>query len=84
MHNRIISLKELCSLIACSRSKVYEMLNQKSKRYDASFPTPLKIGGSLRWRLDEIDDWLELKSTSRFQSQVTANYVQAPLLLNQA
>lgn len=57
--DRIISLKELLQLIALSRATVYDRLNPKSKRFDPSFPRPIKLGAaSVGWSLNEVMAWI--------------------------
>ncbi|HDT6080180.1 TPA: AlpA family phage regulatory protein, partial [Aeromonas veronii bv. veronii] len=42
-----------------SRSTIYDRLNPKSKRYDPSFPKPLRLGESaIGWQLSEILIWI--------------------------
>ncbi|WP_245193997.1 helix-turn-helix transcriptional regulator [Aeromonas jandaei] len=57
--DRIIRLKELLQLIALSRATVYDRLNPKSKRFDPSFPRPIKLGAaSVGWSLNEVMAWI--------------------------
>lgn len=57
---RIIRIKELQAKIGLGRSSIYEKLDPKSPRYDASFPLPLALGASAKGWLDkDVDEWLE-------------------------
>ncbi|MFB0813873.1 helix-turn-helix transcriptional regulator [Aeromonas salmonicida] len=60
--DRIIRLPELLAMIASSRSTVYEKINEKSRRYDPSFPRPIRLSCSARsaigWRLSEVQLWI--------------------------
>lgn len=56
---KCLNLNELTSLIGISRSSIYDRMNPRSKRYDPSFPKPLKLGSAVRWRLKDISEWLE-------------------------
>ena len=60
--DRIIRLPELLAMIASSRSTVYEKINEKSSRYDPSFPRPIRLSCSARsaigWRLSEVQHWI--------------------------
>lgn len=59
----IIRLKELVKTVGISRSTIYEMLKPSSKRYDSSFPTPVKLSKSaIGWRRSDIEKWLQNKS----------------------
>lgn len=60
-----ITINELTNIIGISRSSIYDRMDTKFKRYDATFPQPLKLGTAARWRLDEVDKWIELRSQSR-------------------
>lgn len=60
-----VTINELTNIIGISRSSIYDRMDTKSKRYDATFPQPLKLGTAARWRLDEVDEWIELRSQSR-------------------
>ena len=64
--SRVVRIKELTQLLGLSRSTIYDRLNPKSKRYDPSFPKPIKIGASpsaaIGWRLDGVMLWIETLS----------------------
>lgn len=56
---RVIRLKELTRLIGLSRSTIYDRMNPKSKRFDPSFPRPIKLGlASVGWNLSEVLAWI--------------------------
>ncbi|MEG2569788.1 MAG: AlpA family phage regulatory protein, partial [Acinetobacter sp.] len=38
--NQIINIKEVIQFTSISRAKIYEMINEKSKYYDPTFPQP--------------------------------------------
>lgn len=47
------------SRLGLSRSTIYDKINPKSPRYDASFPKPIRLGGAaVGWLTHEVDDWL--------------------------
>lgn len=55
----ILRMKDLLALIGLSRSKVYEMLNPKSKRHDPDFPRQVRLGtGAVGWYRGEVLAWL--------------------------
>lgn len=63
---RIFNLKAVIEITALSRSTIYEMLNQKSKYYDPSFPKPVRLTEvRIGWVSQEIYDWLETKIAQR-------------------
>ena len=56
---KMISRVDLEELTGLSRSTIYDRLNPKSKRYDPSFPKPLRLGESaIGWQLSEILIWI--------------------------
>ena len=64
--NQILNLKEVISFTSFSRAKVYEMINQKSKYYDPSFPKPIRLSESrIGWSAWEIHQWIEDKLKQR-------------------
>ncbi|UTO21159.1 AlpA family phage regulatory protein [Acinetobacter sp. Z1] len=51
-------------MIGLSRSSVYDKMNPKSKRYDASFPRPIKLSiSAVGWFEQDIIDWLNSKKS---------------------
>lgn len=56
----IMRLRQLQEYIKLSRSAIYERMNEKSKRYDKSFPKPIRLGGggAIGWFKSDIDAWL--------------------------
>ena len=60
--SRILRLKEVMAKIGLSKSTIYDRLNPKSPRYDASFPKPIKLGsskgGSIGWLEADVDNWI--------------------------
>jgi len=62
MNTQIIKLPQLTELTQLSRSTIYEKINPKSKRYDASFPRPIKLSlSAVGWFEQDIFDWLNSK-----------------------
>lgn len=56
---KIIRLPKVADTCGLSRSSIYEKLNPKSRRYDPTFPTPIKIGVSaVGWLQHELNEWL--------------------------
>jgi len=62
---QILRGKEVQSRIGVCRSSIYDFLNQKSSRYDGTFPKPIKLGTSaVGWIESEIDEWIRGRMTS--------------------
>ena len=56
---RIIRLPQLMQRSGLARSTIYDRMNKKSRRYDATFPQKLKLGGSaVGWLESEVEQWL--------------------------
>ncbi|WP_017385201.1 helix-turn-helix transcriptional regulator [Acinetobacter baylyi] len=62
---KMITRRELEQLIGLSRSSIYDRLNPQSKRYDSSFPRPVKFGHLSRWHLGEVQAWIQSKIEAR-------------------
>ena len=64
--NQIINIKEVVQFTSISRAKIYEMINEKSKYYDSTFPKPVRLSESrIGWSVWEINQWIEDKLESR-------------------
>ncbi len=64
--NQIINLKEVIQFTSISRAKIYEMINESSRYYDASFPKPVRLSESrIGWVALEVHQWIEAKIQSR-------------------
>lgn len=56
---QIIRRRHLEARLGLSRSTIYDKINPKSPRYDASFPKPIRLGGAaVGWLAHEVDAWL--------------------------
>lgn len=56
---RIVRMKELSSLLGLSRSTIYDRINPKSRRFDPSFPRPIRLGlASVGWSLNDVMAWI--------------------------
>lgn len=62
---KMITRHELEQLISLSRSSIYDRLNPRSRRYDSSFPRPVKFGHLSRWHLKEVQAWIQSKIEAR-------------------
>jgi prophage regulatory protein len=56
---RFIRLPELLKLVSMGRSTLYDKLDEKSKRYDSTFPKPVKDGRRTMWIEHEVQAWIE-------------------------
>lgn len=59
---KILRLPAVLTKIGIARSTIYDWINPKSPRYDATFPKQLRLGQqSVGWLESEIDEWLLLR-----------------------
>ncbi|MBP1146757.1 MULTISPECIES: helix-turn-helix transcriptional regulator [Pseudomonas] len=59
---RILRLKQVLDRVGLSRSTIYDRLNEKSPRYDHSFPRPVSLGGAaVGWLEADVSDWIQSK-----------------------
>lgn len=55
----ILRIKAVADKLGIGKSTIYDWLDIKSPRYDASFPKPIKLSvKSIGWLSTEIDKWL--------------------------
>ena len=50
---RLLTIKEVVSIVGFKTSTIYKFIKTKG------FPKPVKIGKSSRWRLSDVNKWLE-------------------------
>jgi prophage regulatory protein len=51
-------------LCGIGRTTLYDKMNPKSKRYDATFPRPIKLSlSAVGWFEQDIVDWLNSKKS---------------------
>ena len=58
----LIRLPQLQGRIGLSKSAIYDRLDEKSPRYDATFPKPVKLGNGQNAPIgfveSEVDSWI--------------------------
>lgn len=62
---RLISAEELAKILGLSKRQVFRLDGQHN------IPKPLRIGGSLRWNLLEIHQWIEGGCPKRLEWEST-------------
>ena len=63
---RMLPLKQVIHYTGLSSTTIYDMLDKKSNRYDATFPVQVKLSkGRVAWVESEIAEWLEDKIAAR-------------------
>ena len=64
MNAQIIKVPKVIELTQLSRTTVYDKMNPKSKRYDESFPRPIKLSlSAIGWFEQDIIDWPNSKKS---------------------
>ncbi|AYA02456.1 AlpA family phage regulatory protein [Acinetobacter sp. WCHAc010034] len=64
--NQIINFKEVIRLIGLSRATIYNIMNERHKQYDVTFPKQVHLTvGRVGWFAREINQWIEVKLASR-------------------
>ena len=64
---RMLPVKEVAYFTGLGTTTIYDMLDKKSKRYDPTFPTQVKLSkGRVAWVETEIAEWLNTKLAARF------------------
>lgn len=58
-HIKILRMSSVVNKIGVARSTIYDWINPKSPRYDATFPKQRRLGmQSVGWIESELDEWL--------------------------
>lgn len=61
---KILRMRALTAKLGISRSTIYDWLDPKSPRYDATFPKQRRLGQqSVGWLEAELDQWLLERET---------------------
>ncbi|SFU19099.1 transcriptional regulator, AlpA family [Kosakonia arachidis] len=56
---KILRIREVVNKLGIARSTIYDWINPKSPRYDATFPKQRRLGmQSVGWLESELDEWL--------------------------
>ena len=60
---QLLSIKDVGHYTGLSRSTIYEMVNEKSDRYDPTFPKKVQV--RVVWVASEIAEWINTKIGAR-------------------
>jgi len=61
---KILRMRAVAAKLGIARSTIYDWLNPKSNRYDATFPKQRRLGQqSVGWLEAELDQWLLQRET---------------------
>jgi prophage regulatory protein len=64
--NQIINLKEVIQFTGLSRATIYNIMDERHKQYDSTFPKQANLTvGRVGWSAWEINQWIEAKLASR-------------------
>ncbi|HFF6179434.1 helix-turn-helix transcriptional regulator [Stenotrophomonas maltophilia] len=62
---RLIRRQELERRTGYRRSTIYAALKRGTKRFDPTFPRPVKLGGMVAWVESEVDEWINSRIADR-------------------
>jgi len=54
--NKLLTLREVISIVGIKKSTLYKLIKE------GKFPSQIKIGHLSRWKLSDIQDWLDNQS----------------------
>ena len=64
--NQIINLKDVIQFTGLSRATIYNIMDERHKQYDPTFPKQAKFTvGRVGWSAFEINQWIESKLAER-------------------
>lgn len=67
--NRLLKISEVCSYLSLSKSSIYNLIA------DGALNAPIKIGRSSRWRLSDLDSFIERQAFGEaLRGLVAASY----------
>ncbi|EKM8121281.1 AlpA family phage regulatory protein [Enterobacter hormaechei] len=62
---KMLRIKDVMEKLSIARATIYDWLNDKSPRYDPTFPIQRRLGTkSVGWLESELDDWLNNRPIS--------------------
>ena len=65
---QLLNIKDVSRYTGLSRSTIYELINEKSYRYDPNFPKKVQLTrGRVAWVADEIAQWIRSKIEARIK-----------------
>jgi len=64
----ILRIEQVMAQTGLGKSTIYDRLNEKSPRYDPTFPKQVELGpGAVGWYADEITDWVLSLKDKKFR-----------------
>lgn len=63
---QILRILAMTKRLGVGKSTIYDWLNDKSPRFDPTFPRPIRLGkSSVGWLESELDKWLLERASLR-------------------
>lgn len=60
--DRVLRCRQVRDRLGVGNSTIYDWMNERSPRYDRTFPKPFKLGASaVGWLESDISRWIEAK-----------------------
>jgi len=56
--NKLLTIKEVIKIVGIKKSTLYKLIKEKK------FPQQIKIGNLSRWRLSDIQEWIDSQSSN--------------------
>lgn len=69
MKETVLRIDDTAKKCGFSRSMIWAKLNPNNRRYDATFPKPIKLSErAVGWIESELDEWINTRATqNRYQ-----------------
>ncbi|MBP5953427.1 AlpA family phage regulatory protein [Pseudomonas sp. P42] len=59
---KILRLRQVMERTGLGRSTIYDRIDSRSTRYEASFPKPVRIGvSSVGWLESSVNEWISTR-----------------------
>lgn len=63
---KVMRIPDVTTHLGIGKSTIYDWMNEKSPRYDPTFPRPIRLGkSSVGWLASELDEWLLNRANAR-------------------
>lgn len=71
--NKLLTAKDLGQFLALSKRQIFRLNN------DRKLPRPVKIGGAIRWKMQDIIDWQGMDCPGRDQFEAKQKASPVPI-----
>lgn len=67
---KILRTSHVLEILSISASTLYDWMNKKSPRYDATFPEPISIGHNNAWHEQQLIEWIDMQTKKERKCKV--------------